>query len=182
MSDARVLAMNPPARLSVLRVGVVASLAATGMLFASLVSAYLVRRSLPDWEAIPDRRLGVLLVFAGLASLGVELGSKTGASRRVRLGGSMAVLGSALYLLLALEVLRHAIVTPPGLAAPHSAFLMLLLGVHVLHALAGGTFAILLRRAAGGSDDGDVRWALRVVAHFLFGLLAVLVFVLLGLK
>ncbi len=33
------------------RVAVVAALAATTMLFASLASAYLVRRSFPDWTA-----------------------------------------------------------------------------------------------------------------------------------
>src|SRR5436190_1994186 len=80
------------------RVAVVAALSATTMLFASLVSAYLVRRSFTDWRPAPSIGLLVLAAFALAASGGLEVAAR-GAGARRRLGLMSLALSSGLYLL-----------------------------------------------------------------------------------
>ena len=59
-----------------LRVAVVAALSATVMLFASLVSAYLVRRSFEDWRPAPALWPLPLMAWGLLASVGIDVASR----------------------------------------------------------------------------------------------------------
>ena len=166
-----------------LRVGVVAALSATVMLFASLVSAYLVRRSFEDWRPAAALWPMALMALGLLASIGIEVASRAeGATRRA--GYIALVAASALYLLTALVVIGATVMGPRGLAAPHDAFVALLLGVHVLHAVLGAAFAVWALRdgQAPWSGSGE-RFVLgRLVTHFLTALLLGILFVLFVLR
>lgn len=166
-----------------LRVAVVAALSATVMLFASLVSAYLVRRSFEDWRPVPSLWPLPLMAFGLLASVGIEVASRAEGARR-RAGLVALVLGSGLYLLTALVVIGSTVTTPRGLAAPHDAFVALLLGVHVLHAVFGAIFAswALRRERASWSRSGERLVLARFVTHFLSALLLGILFVLFVLR
>ncbi len=163
------------------QVAVVASLSATTMLFASLVSAYLVRRSFADWRPSPALWPLGLLAFAFLASGGMEIAAR-GAGARRRLGFQALTLASGLYLAGALGVIGSVASGEGGLQMPFNAFVALLLGVHVSHAIVGGGFAAwVLRVEAGGPSDHGLRLA-RLVTHFLTALLCAIVFLLFGLQ
>lgn len=166
-----------------MRVAVVAALSATVMLFASLVSAYLVRRSFEDWRPAPALWPLVLLTFGLLASVGIEVACRAEGVRR-RAGFIALALASPLYFLSAVAVIASTVSGPRGLAAPHDAFVALLLGVHALHAVLGAVFAIWALRDAEASWSGSgERFVLaRLVTHFLTALLLGILFVLFVLR
>lgn len=163
-----------PTEESALRVAVVAALSATMMLFASLASALLVRRAFEDWRPAAAAWPWILLGFGLAASAGMEIAARSHGPRRV---AGLAILGlsSSLYLAGALFVLGSLASGEHGLSRPHDAFIALLLGVHVLHAILGTVFAgRILRAGWGGSSETGLALA-RLVTHFLT---AVLVFIL----
>lgn len=165
-----------------LRVAVVAALSATVMLFASLVSAYLVRRSFEDWRPAAALWPWALMAFGLLASVGIEVASRAAGARR-RPGLVALALASGLYLLTALVVIGSTVTSPRGLAAPHDAFVALLLGVHVLHAVLGAVFAVwALRGKALRLSSGEPFILARLVTHFLTALLLGILFVLFVLR
>ena len=166
-----------PAFESATRVAVVAALSATTMLFASLVSAYLVRRSFADWRPAPAVWPLVLLILASWASMGLEVASRSEGTKQAR-GFMSLALASGLYLIGALAVILSIALGPGGLKAPHNAFIVMLLGVHVAHAILGAAFATwVLRDAAGGPSENSLLLA-RLVTHFLTALLFAIVFLL----
>jgi len=170
-----------PALESATRVAVVAALSATTMLFASLVSAYLVRRSFADWRPSPAWWPAVLLAFAFAASGAIEVATRGEGARR-RLGFMGLALASGLYLSGALAVIAAVASGEGGLQMPFSAFVALLLSVHVVHSILGGAFAFwILREAAGGRSENALLLA-RLVTHFLTALLCAIVFLLFGLQ
>jgi heme/copper-type cytochrome/quinol oxidase subunit 3 len=160
---------------SATRVAVVAALSATAMLFASLASAYLVRRSFADWRASPANWPVALMAFAIAASLGIEVAAGASGTRR-RLGLLSLALGSVLYLAGALAVIAGTAVT--GLTAPFNAFLVLLLSLHVLHAILGGAFASWILRSGEGEPSLHGLLLARLVTHFLSALLGAILFLL----
>jgi heme/copper-type cytochrome/quinol oxidase subunit 3 len=168
-----------PALENATRVAVVAALSATTMLFASLVSAYLVRRSFPDWRPSPAIWPVALLAFAFAASLGVEVASRSAGIWRRR-GFMGLTLSSGLYLAGALAVIGR--VASIGLETPFNAFVALLLGVHVVHAILGGAFASWILRADAGGPSENALLLARGVTHFLTALLLAIVFLLFGLQ
>jgi len=170
-----------PASESATRVAVVAALSATTMLFASLVSAYLVRRSFADWRPLPGLWPAVLLVFAFAASGAIEAATRVeGRPRRLGLMG--LALANGLYLAGALAVIRSVASGAGGLEMPFNAFVALLLGVHVAHSVLGGAFALwILRSDAEGPSQSALVLA-RLVTHFLTALLCAIVFLLFGLQ
>lgn len=174
-------AHRTPARENATRVAVVAALSATTMLFASLVSAYLVRRSFADWRPSPAGWPAVLLAFAFAASGAIEFAVRGNGERRL-LGFRGLALASGLYLAGALAVIGSVVSGEGGLEMPFNAFVALLLGVHVVHAILGGAFAFrVLRVEAGGPSENALLLA-RLVTHFLTGLLCAIVFLLFGLQ
>lgn len=174
---------RPAASDEALRVAVVAALSATVMLFASLVSAYLVRRSFEDWRPVAAVWPPVLLGLGLLASLGIETASRADGKAR-RAGFIGLALASVLYFFGALSVIASTVKSERGLAAPHDAFVALLLGVHLLHALLGASFAIWALRGARWLKAGSgARLGLaRLVTHFLTALLLGILFVLFVLR
>ena len=176
MTSSAVLAVSPERRAEAARVAVVGALAATTMLFASLMSAYLVRRSFSDWRANEALWPFVLVACALAASGGVEMASR--AEGRRRSGLRVLALFGLLYLAGAVGVIASIIKGPSGLASPHDAFAVLLLGVHAVHALLGTTFATHMLR-----DGSDAALSLvRLVTHFLTLMLFGIVFVLFVLR
>lgn len=171
----RTLALPSPessqAEQSALRVAVVAALSATMMLFASLASALLVRRSFEDWRPAASAAWPWILLGFGLAaSAGMEIAGRSLGRRRVA-GFAILGLSSSLYLAGALFVLGSLVSGERGLSRPHDAFIALLLGVHVLHAILGTAFAArVLRASSGGSSETNLALA-RLVTHFLTALL-----------
>jgi heme/copper-type cytochrome/quinol oxidase subunit 3 len=170
----RTVAIASPSRLqaeeSALRVAVVAALSATMMLFASLASALLVRRSFEDWRPAAAAWPWILLVFGLAASAGMEMAARAHGRRQIA-GFAILGLSSSLYLAGALFVLGSLVSGEHGLSRPHDAFVALLLGVHVLHAILGTAFAArVLRAASGGSSETSLALA-RLVTHFLTALL-----------
>ena len=166
-----------------LRVAAVAALSATVMLFASLVSAYLVRRSFEDWRPVPALWPLPLIAFGLLASVGIEVASRAEGARR-RAGLVALALASGLYLQTALVVIGSTVTGPRGLAAPHDAFVALLLGVHVLHAVLGAVFAVWALREVKALrlSSGEPFILVRLVTHFLTALLLGILFVLFVLR
>lgn len=162
-----------PALESASRVGVVAALAATTMLFASLASAYLVRRSFPDWtEPALVPWPFALLACASWASMGIEAACRS--EGRLRRRGLINLAGaSALYLTGAIAVIASIARGEGGMTVPHQAFVALLLGVHVVHALLGGAFSFLAIRVP---DQGLS--LVRLVTHSLTTLLLAIFFLL----
>jgi heme/copper-type cytochrome/quinol oxidase subunit 3 len=169
-----------PALESAIQVAVVAALSATTMLFASLVSAFLVRRSFVDWRPLPALWPAVLLAFAFAASGGIEVAAR-GEGRQRRRGLTGLALASALYLVSALAVIGSVVSRAGGLEMPFNAFVVLLLSVHVVHAILGGAFASWILRADAGPPDHALLLA-RLVTHFLTALLCAIVFLLFGLQ
>lgn len=166
-----------PAFEGATRVAVVGALSATTMLFASLVSAYLVRRSFADWRPAPAAWPFGLLILASWASMAMEVAFRSEGRKRARAFMSLA-LASALYLIGALAVTVSIAVARGGLTAPHDAFIVMLLGVHVAHAILGAAFATwVLRDTAGGPSENSLLLA-RLVTHFLTALLFAIVFLL----
>jgi heme/copper-type cytochrome/quinol oxidase subunit 3 len=168
-----------PALENATRVAVVAALSATTMLFASLVSSYLVRRSFADWRPSPAIWPVALLALAFAASLGIEVASRSAGVWRRR-GFIGLALSSALYLAGALAVIRRVAVS--GLETPFNAFVALLLGVHVMHAILGGAFAFWILGDDPGGPSANAFLLARGVTHFLTALLLAVVFLLFGLQ
>ncbi len=161
-----------------MRVAVVASLSATTMLFASLASAYLVRRSFIDWTQPKGAAWPwVLLSLALAASAGLEVALRSSpARRRIALQGVGLV--TALYFASAVAVIRSMASGAGGLGPPHHAFVALLLGVHVVHSVAGGAFAAWLFRDASDLLTPARSLLARLVTHFLAGLVLFIVLLL----
>lgn len=174
-------AADSPAFESATRVAVVAALSATTMLFASLVSAYLVRRSFADWRPSPALWPAMLLAFAFAASAGIEVAARGGGSRR-RLGFMGLALASGFYLAGALAVIVSVSSGEGGLERPFNAFVALLLSVHAVHAILGGAFASWVVRAEAGGPSENALLLARLVTHFLTALLCAIVFLLFGLQ
>lgn len=170
-------ASSPAALEQATRVAVVAALSATAMLFASLASAYLVRRSFTDWRPTPGQWPVTLMALALLASTGIEVASRsTGAPRRRAL--MFLVLLSGLYLVDSLAVMVSVTLSEAGLTSPYNAFVVLLLSVHVAHASLGAAFsAWAMRRTAGGAAVNGLVLP-RLVIHFLAALLLAIAFLL----
>lgn len=164
---------------SATRVAVVAALSATAMLFASLFSAYLVRRSFADWRSASANWPVFLLALAFAASLSIEVTARA-SGHGPRFGRFGLVLGSFLYLLGALFVIATTAAT--GLDAPFDAFVVLLLGLHVLHAILGGAFAWSILGAGEGRPSAHGLLLARLVTHFLTVLLCAILFLLFGLR
>ncbi len=171
---------RPLAEENASRIAVVAALSATSMLFASLASAYIVRRSFADWQVAAASWPWVLLLFGVGASATVELASRLGGPggqmaspepARQRRAGRRALAGlaaiSALYLAGALGVIGSIAQSESGLSRPHDAFIVLLLGVHVVHALLGGAFSVRLLRTPGHEPTAHAWLLVRLVTHFL---------------
>jgi heme/copper-type cytochrome/quinol oxidase subunit 3 len=162
------------------RTAVVAALSATSMLFASLASAYLVRRSFSDWRPSPALWPFALLAFAFAASAGIEAAARS--ERRRRAGLVVLALGSGLYLASAFAVIASVVSGAGGLSMPFNAFVVMLLGTHAVHAILGGAFASwILRAAAPGPPEHSLQLA-RGVTHFLTALLCAIVLLLFGLQ
>ena len=170
-----------PSLQSAARVAVVAALSATTMLFASLVSAYLVRRSFADWRPFSADWPVALLALAFAASVGIELASRAQGRRR-RLGFLALALGSGLYLVGAFAVIVSVTSAPEGLEAPFNAFVVLLLGLHAIHAVVGGAFAWWIVGAGKGEGPESVLLLGRLVTHFLTALLCAILFLLFVLR
>ncbi|GAB5603897.1 hypothetical protein FJNA_24230 [Thermus sp. FJN-A] len=121
-------------------VGLLVLLAAITSLFAALVSAYLVRQGLPDWQALPKPSLlwfNTLLLL--LASLALERAARQEAWVKARpwaWAGGFLGLGFLSGQLLAWELLLRLGYAPAG--NPASAFFYLVTGLHGLHLLGGG--------------------------------------------
>lgn len=177
------LALSPPIRAAeeATRVAVVAGLCATTMLFASLTSAYLVRRSFDDWRPWPALWPFFLLACAAACSGAVEVAVR-GNGRPRRLGLIALSLASGLYLLGALAVMASLLFAPGALESPFLAFVALLLGVHVAHALAGGFFAFWILRPGAPASSQFGRELVRGVTHFLTAILMAIVLLLFGLQ
>ncbi len=161
------------------RVAVVAALAATTMLFASLASAYLVRRSFPDWTApalVPWPF--VLLACGAWASIGIEAACRSEGRPRHRSLVNLAA-ASLLYLGGAITVIVSIASGEGRLAAPHEAFVVLLLGVHVVHAILGGGFSFLALRTSASDRSLPL---VRLVTHSLTSLLFAIFFLLFVLR
>ena len=178
-------AMAPDARRdfpieNAARVGLVAALSATTMLFASLVSACVVRRSFADWQPASGPWPIILGGFALAASAAIEGAARARGGRR-SLGLMGLALSSALYISAAFYVIGSTASGEDGLRSPFDAFAVLFLGVHVFHALIGAAFAVrILRRSVFASDDALL--LVRVVTHFLTALLLGIIMVLFGLR
>ena len=170
-----------PAFENATRVAVVAALSATTMLFASLVSAYLVRRSFADWRPSPAWWPAVLLAFAFAASGAIEVAVR-GEGERRRLGFMGLALASGLYLAGALAVIASVASGEGGLGMPFNAFVALLLSVHAVHAILGGAFATWILRTEAGDPSQNALLLARLVTHFLTALLCAIVFLLFGLQ
>jgi heme/copper-type cytochrome/quinol oxidase subunit 3 len=159
------------------RVAVVGALSATTMLFASLVSAYLVRRSFADWRAAPALWPFALLAFAVAASAGIEVASRsTGTARRRGFQG--LAFGTFLYLAGAIMVIVSIARDTDGLGPPNRAFAVMLLGTHVVHAILGAAFSAWALRVVEGGPGAHSLALARLVTHFLTALLFAIVLVL----
>ena len=163
------------------RVAVVAALSATTMLFASLSSAYLVRRSFSDWRPMPAMWPLALLAFALAASIGIEVATQAGGGRR-RLGLIGLACGSGLYLVTVIAVIRSLVLGAGVVATPFNAFVVLLLGLHALHAAVGGAFAWWSLRVASARPSASGFFPARLVTHFLTALLCAILFLLFGVR
>lgn len=159
------------------RVAVVAALSATAMLFASLASAYLVRRSLPDWRPAAPGWSFLLLGLGLLASTGMEAAARS-RERRRRLGLRLLGGSSLAYLITVFLIVAGTVTEPGGLAAPHQAFVALLLGLHGLHALVATLFAHFALGASHPEAAGPVLFLARLATHFLTALLVAILFLL----
>ena len=170
-----------PASDQAIRVAVAAALSATTMLFASLASAFLVRRSFPDWsETSPSAWPLALIACAFAASIAVEDAARTDGPRRRRALRALA-LSSALYLIAAGVVVVSFAFDETGLAAPQDAFVVLLLSLHVVHGLLGAAFATWALGqvdAISPADSVGLVLMVRQVTHFLTVLLAAILFLL----
>lgn len=173
--------MNPaattsaPSFESATRVAVVAALSATTMLFAALLSAYLVRRSFADWQPASAVWPFFLLALAFWASTAIEVAARSDGSRR-RLGFVSLLLASGLYLVGALAAIVSIADGEGGLTTPFHAFVVLLLSVHVVHAILGALFAVWMFREGVASENSLL--LARLVTHFLAALLFAIVFLL----
>ena len=177
------LASKPrtPAEESASRIAVVAALSATTMLFASLASAYLVRRSFEDWRPTAPLWPFVLLALGIGASGAMEIAVRSSARGcRQAFGGLVAA--SALYLIAALVVIVSIFQGESGLTRPHDAFIALLLGVHVLHAILGGGFAVAALHKAEDDASENALFLVRLVTHFLTAALMGILFLLFVLR
>ncbi len=168
--------------LAATRVAVIAALSATAMLFASLASAYLVRRSFADWgsPSLPPWAMG-LLGCALWASFGIEGAVRADGERRAQALQNLGV-ASAVYLLGAVWVIGSILRGPGQIRAPHDAFIVILLSLHAVHAVLGTAFSTwALGHAAIAQKDGGLA-LVRLVTHFLTALLLAVFGLLFGLR
>lgn len=168
------------------RFGLLAFLGTLTMMFIGLTSAYLVRRTAPDWRPLPAPWIlwwnTAALV---LSSVAIE-GSRRGL-RRVDLVAARRGMGAAGLLGLAFafgQVQAWRILTAQGLSLasnPHNSFFYVLSGLHVVH-LAGGLvwWAVAFRRLhrLAFAPEQDVLRLFATYWHFLAGLWLYLLFVL----
>lgn len=155
-------------------------LAVITMLFAAFASAYFIRMSAADWTAItlpPILRLNTAVLL--LSSLALELGRRrAGLSRRHWTGAAIALgLCFAIGQILSWQQLRGAGILVP--TTPHSTFLYILTGLHLVHLLGGAAFltSSWLRLAASRRNDARETRRLDLSItywHFMGGLWIVL--------
>ena len=156
-----------------LQVAVAAGLGATAMLFAALTSALIVRRSFPDWTSVAARPFLSLGILALLASFSIEWHVRTRFARGVAFRTFLAA--NLLYLAAAAATIWR--VAGSGLGAPQSAFLVLFLGLHALHAAGATIFCVVVLRASGERAESDMEdggGLARLVTHFITLLLIVI--------
>jgi cytochrome c oxidase subunit 3 len=124
------------------RVGVWLFLGVATMIFAALVSAYIVRMGSSDWHSLPKPGLlwvnTAILLLSSAALQWVTIAERQGAHRSARLGFVAGAVLSALFLLgqlwawAVLHKLGYFLNTNPS-----SSFFYLLTAVHGLHLLGG---------------------------------------------
>lgn len=133
--------------LNTAQLGLWAFLATLSMLFAGFTSAYLVRRTVSDWQPIampPVLWLNTAMLFSSSITLEAARGSMR-RRRTAALNGwllATAVLGMAFLvgqLFAWRQLAAQGIYVPTN---PHSSFFYMLTGVHGLHLL-GGILALL---------------------------------------
>ena len=128
-------------REDLVRLGLWMFLATVTMLFAAFTSAYIVRRSGPDWRhvALPSILWLNTLMLAG-ASVAVEAATWSGARGQWRVSG--AAFAGAIALGLAFlggqltawrQMIAAGIYLP---TSPHSSFFYMLTGAHAVHIVA----------------------------------------------
>lgn len=167
---------GPVPATQAIQVAVVAALSATTMLFASLSSALLVRRSFEDWRPASAPWPLALLALGALTSVAIEWVIRATSQRGLPKGAF--ALSSLAYLTAACGAIM-ATAANEGLAAPHNAFVALLLSLHVLHALAGSIFALWILSDGPSAPSANGRSSLaRLVVHFLTALLAAIMMLL----
>lgn len=157
-------------------------LAAATVLFSLLISAYLVRMGLPDWEHLP--KPGILWVntlWLLLGSAALELARRAARSREVSVTRSAWLLGGAFALLfVAGQLVAWGRLASWGyfLATnPASSFFYLLTALHGLHVLGGllvwGYATVRMFRAWGVVAPLRIELA-ATYWHFLLGVWAVM--------
>lgn len=156
-------------------------LATVVMLFAGLASALLVRRALPDWEAMPlPPLIAVNTCVLLLSSFSLE------ATRyRPRLGLVLTSLLGIGFLLLQWHLWKQLIAAGVSVpSSPHASFFYLLTGTHGAHLVCALMFVNLLTlrallRPRRATEEGDLLLLGRMFWHFLtilwIGILALLV-------
>jgi cytochrome c oxidase subunit 3 len=138
------------------KIGLGVFLAVVGSLFALVVSAYFMRKSVPDWRSVPLPATlwfnsGVLIlssVVLQLAQIAVRRGDRDGAVAALLAGGVSA----AIFLIGQLLVWRQLRSAGYFLASnPANSFFYLMTGLHGVH-LAGGLVALCrtIAKALGG--------------------------------
>ncbi|MBN9026601.1 MAG: cytochrome c oxidase subunit 3 [Rhizobiales bacterium] len=177
-----------PSGARVAKVGLAVFLAVVGSLFALTISAYLMRASLGDWEAV--RMPGILWINTGvlaLSSLSLET-ARLAAGRDdadgVRAGVLAAGATAALFVIGQLIAWRQLEIEGYYLATnPANAFFYLITALHGLHVLGGlaalGRVTWRMQRGAGvaqlrlGVELCATYWhALLLIWLVLLGLLA----------
>jgi cytochrome c oxidase subunit 3 len=131
-----------PARLPAIRVGLGIFLAVVGALFALLISAYIMRKQMPDWRSVPSQSLlwpvtGMLI----MSSVAMEWGKVAARNEDldvVRMSLVASALFAFAFLVGQLLVLQH--LSQSGLLVannPANSFFFLIVGLHGLHVLGG---------------------------------------------
>lgn len=158
--------------------GMWAFLATVTMLFAAFVSSYLIRRASADWVPVVLPTLlwwnSVVLVSSSLVLEGGRhaLGRSGHRAARQWLLGSLLLGGTfvAGQAVVWRQLVAQGVFIP---SSPHSSFLYLLTGLHVLHVVAGlALMASVLHRLRHNRPEEGPR-LLRIVAaywHYMGGL------------
>jgi cytochrome c oxidase subunit 3 len=142
------------------KIGLGVFLAVVGALFALLVSAYLMRRDMGDWRALPTPAL-LWVNTAALVLSSIALQWAWNAARRDDIDGVKAgLLGGGVSALVFLggQLLAWRQLSAEGYLAtsnPANAFFYLITALHALHLLGG--LVALARTGARAWDDGEAR-------------------------